>query len=194
LNEKYYGLPESKEKIIEYLVDSQKSREPLSKVLCLIGPPGVGKTFFASCAAEAMGRKSAIISLGGMNDVAEILGHRRTYLGAMPGRIVQTMKRLQVNNPLLIFDEVDKISQDNFRGNLSYALLAVLDPNQNKKFIDNYLGEEVPLDLSQVMFICTANSTDLPSPLLDRMEIIFLSSYTEVEKLRIAKQHLIPKN
>nr|CAG8476576.1 5885_t:CDS:10 [Entrophospora candida] len=192
LEEKYYGFPEGKGKIIEYLVDLQKSREPLSKILCLAGPPGVGKTFFAICVAEAIGRKRVIIPLGGMNDISEILGHRRTYIGAMPGRIVQSLKRLQVNNPLIIFDEGDKVPQDSYRGNISYALLAVTDPNQNKNFIDNYLGEEVPFDLSRTMFIFTVNSVDdLPPALRDRMEIIYLSSYTEMEKLHIEDQAIL---
>lgn len=193
LDEKHYGLSEIKERVIEYLAARQKADKPLSQVMCLVGPPGVGKTSLAASIAEATGRKFVSISVGGTRDVAEIQGHRRTYIGAMPGKIIQSMKKVQVINPLFLIDELDKISSD-FRGDPAYALLEILDPNQNKKFIDNYLGEEVPYNLSEVMFICTANSLDLPLPLLDRMEIIFLSSYTEIEKFQIAKEYLIPEN
>ena len=193
LDEKHYGLQEIKERIIEYLAARQKSNKPLGQVICLVGPPGVGKTSLATSIAEAIGREFVSISVGGTRDVAEIQGHRRTYIGAMPGRIIQAMKKVGVINPLFLIDELDKISQD-FRGDPAYALLEALDPNQNKKFVDNYLGEEIPYNLSEVMFICTANTLDLPLPLLDRMEIIHLSSYTEIEKFQIAKKYLIPES
>ncbi|CAG8744998.1 10778_t:CDS:2, partial [Ambispora leptoticha] len=187
LDEKHYGLVEIKEKIIEYLAAQQKANKTLGQVVCLVGPPGVGKTSLAASIAEATGRNFVSISVGGIRDVAEIQGHRRTYIGAMPGRIVQAMKKAQVINPCFLIDEVDKISAD-YRGDPAYALLEALDPNQNKKFIDNYLGEEVPYNLSEVMFICTANDErELPLPLLDRMEVVRLSSYTEIEKFHIAK-------
>ncbi|WNE40266.1 MAG: Lon protease 1 [Mycoplasmataceae bacterium] len=194
LDEKHYGLFEIKERIIEYLAAQQRAEKTLGQVICLVGPPGVGKTSLAYSVAEATGRKFVSVSMGGIRDVSEIQGHRRTYIGAMPGRIVQAMKKVQVINPCFLIDEVDKISSD-YRGDPVYALLEMLDPNQNKKFIDNYLGEEVPYNLSEVMFICTANDErDLPLPLLDRMEIIHLSSYTEKEKFHIAKDYLIPEN
>ena len=194
LDENHFGLSEIKGKVIEYLAAQQKAGKPLNQVICLVGPPGVGKTSLASSIAEATGRKFVSISLGGVRDVAEISGHRRTYIGAMPGKIIQAMKKVQVINPLFLIDEIDKISSYDHRGDPVYALLEVLDPSQNKKFVDNYLGEEVPYNLSEVMFLCTANTLDLPLPLLDRMEIIRLSSYTEMEKFRIAKEHLLPEN
>lgn len=194
LEENHYGLSDIKERIIEHLAAQQKANKPLSQVICLIGPPGVGKTSLASSIATATGREFVSISVGGTRDVAEISGHRRTYIGAMPGKIIQAMKKVQVINPLFLIDEIDKISPYDHRGDPAYALLEILDPNQNKKFVDNYLGEEVPYNLSEVMFICTANTLDLPLPLLDRMEIIHLSSYTEMEKFRIAKDYLIPEN
>jgi ATP-dependent Lon protease len=178
LDENHFGLSEIKGKVIEYLAAQQKANKPLSQVICLVGPPGVGKTSLATSIAEATGRKFVSISLGGARDVAEINGHRRTYIGAMPGKIIQAMKKAQVINPLFLIDEIDKISSYDHRGDPVYALLEVLDPSQNKKFVDNYLGEEVPYNLSEVMFLCTANTLDLPLPLLDRMEIIRLSSYT----------------
>ena len=194
LDENHFGLSEIKGKVIEYLAAQQKANKPLSQVICLVGPPGVGKTSLATSIAEATGRKFVSISLGGARDVAEINGHRRTYIGAMPGKIIQAMKKAQVINPLFLIDEIDKISSYDHRGDPVYALLEVLDPSQNKKFVDNYLGEEVPYNLSEVMFLCTANTLDLPLPLLDRMEIIRLSSYTEMEKFRIAKEYLLPEN
>ena len=194
LNEKHYGLIEIKEKIIEYLAAQQKANKSLGQVICLVGPPGVGKTSLAASIAEATGRKFTSISVGGVRDVAEIQGHRRTYIGAMPGRIIQAMKKSQVVNPCFLIDEVDKFSSD-YRGDPAYALLEALDPNQNKKFIDNYLGEEVPYNLSEVMFICTANDErEIPLPLLDRMEVIRLSSYTEIEKFHIVKEYIIPES
>jgi ATP-dependent Lon protease len=194
LDEKHYGLFEIKERIIEYLAAQQRAEKTLGQVICLVGPPGVGKTSLAYSIAEAIGRKFVSVSMGGIRDVSEIQGHRRTYIGAMPGRIIQAMKKAQVINPCFLIDEVDKISSD-YRGDPVYALLEILDHNQNKKFIDNYLGEEVPYDLSQAMLICTANDErDLPLPLLDRMEIIRLSSYTETEKFHIAKEYLIPES
>ncbi|CAG8535088.1 1741_t:CDS:2, partial [Paraglomus occultum] len=194
LNEKHYGLSEIKEKIIEYLAAQQKANKSLGQVICLAGPPGVGKTSLAASIAEATGRKFISISVGGVRDVAEVQGHRRTYIGAMPGRIIQAMKKAQVINPCFLIDEVDKFSSD-YRGDPAYALLEALDPNQNKKFIDNYLGEEVPYNLSEVMFICTANDErEIPLPLLDRMEVIRLSSYTEIEKFHIVKEYIIPES
>ncbi|WNE41183.1 MAG: Lon protease 1 [Mycoplasmataceae bacterium] len=194
LDEKHYGLFEIKERIIEYLAAQQRAEKTLGQVICLVGPPGVGKTSLAYSIAEATGRKFVSVSMGGIRDVSEIQGHRRTYIGAMPGRIIQAMKKVQVINPCFLIDEVDKISSD-YRGDPVYALLEMFDPNQNKKFIDNYLGEEVPYNLSETMFICTANDErDLPLPLLDRMEIIRLSSYTESEKFHIAKNYLIPES
>ncbi|CAJ0761131.1 16090_t:CDS:2 [Entrophospora sp. SA101] len=194
LEKNHYGLKNVKEKIIEYLAAQQKSNKSLGQVICLVGPPGVGKTSLAASIAEATGRKFISISVGGIRDVAEIQGHRRTYIGAMPGRIIQAMKKAQVINPCFLIDEIDKFSSD-YRGDPAYALLEVLDPNQNKNFTDNYLGEEVPYNLSEVMFICTANDEhELPLPLLDRMEIVRLSSYTEIEKFHIAKEYLIPES
>ncbi|CAG8665335.1 611_t:CDS:2, partial [Ambispora gerdemannii] len=192
LNEKHYGLKEVKERIIEYLAVNQIAKKPLGQIICLVGPPGIGKTSLAISIAEVTGRKFVRISLGGVRDVAVIQGHRRTYIGAMPGRIIQGMKEAKVIDPLFLIDEIDKISSD-YHGDPFHALLEVLDINLNKEFTDHYLG--IPYNLSQVMFICTANSVaDLPRPLLDRMEVIFLHSYTEIEKFHIATEHLIPEN
>ncbi|CAJ0845049.1 7991_t:CDS:10 [Entrophospora sp. SA101] len=194
LEEKHYGLKKVKEKIIEYLAAQQQAREPLNQVICLVGPPGVGKTSLAASIAEATGRKFVSISLGGTRDVAEIKGHIRTYIGSLPGKIIQAMKKVQVINPCFLIDEIDKISSD-YRGDPASALLQVLDPNQNKEFKDDYLGEGVSYNLSEVIFICTANDErELPLPLLDRMETISISSYTEIEKFHIAKEYLIPEN
>ena len=194
LDKNHYGLTEIKKRIIEYLAVQKRTKNLMGEIICLVGPPGVGKTSLASSIAEATGRKFIHISVGGMRDVAEIRGHRRTYIGAMPGRIIQAIKKSQVANPLFLIDEIDKISSD-YRGDPVHALLEILDPKQNKEFIDDYLGNDIPYDLSQVMFICTANDIwNLPRPLLDRLEIIRLYSYTEIEKFHIAKEHLIPEN
>ena len=179
LDQKHYDLKEVKEEIIEYLsarkrvlTSSEKSEQAFGEIICLEGPPGVGKSSLASTIAEAMGRKFVSVSLSGVYDAAEILGHRTTYIGAMPGRIIQKMREAKVINPLFLVDEVDKISSD-YRTNPAYALLRVFDPKFNKEFIDNYLGENVPYNLSEVMFICTANNVyNLPRPLRDRMKII----------------------
>ncbi|MCE8159157.1 MAG: endopeptidase La [Candidatus Moeniiplasma glomeromycotorum] len=199
LDQKHYNLKEVKEEIIEYLsirkrvlTTPQKSEKSFGEVICLEGPPGVGKSSLVSTIAEAMGRKFISVSLSGVYDAAEILGHRTTYIGAMPGRIVQKMKEVQVINPVFLIDEIDKISSD-YRTNPAHALLRVLDPKFNKEFIDSYLGENVPYNLSEVMFICTANNTyNLPRPLRDRMKIIRIPPYTDLEKAEIAKNYLIP--
>ncbi|KLL04945.1 MAG: class III heat-shock ATP-dependent LonA protease [Mycoplasmataceae bacterium RV_VA103A] len=195
LTENHYGLKEVKEKICEYLAASwsAKEGESASKNLLLYGPPGVGKTSIAKSIADALGIPFLVFSAAGVNDVSIIKGHIRTYVGAMPGRIMQLVKKAGDKYFFLFIDELDKIGQDSWRGNPAYALLEVLDPQQNKKFIDNYLGEEVPYDLSKVIIICAANDPwKIPAPLLDRMEMIHLSSYTEVEKFHIAKDYSIP--